>query len=528
MKVISIPGCWYLDSLPSGEYAGIIPTQHQIQTHTGLMPYPADEPLWLVIDNRPMFRMAGQGHATGVTWEWRDDGLDWSAQPGACGVWALIYAADGLHIAKCAPPTGSQGWRYVAPDGSLVTGDATVLARHGLNERTDLSTAQDGSIEIGQGHDGQGAEVWADGALRMLHAGACFNIRAKWDQVSDSVSASFYVVAPDNSTTGWVYWMTMAELKALPVVVPVADLSPRIDRTIWFGGFAGDLTIGGGWTTDTDPHTLPGNCYITIPGGEIRTMDGHRLGWYVQGYSETDSDSIDAAIVAAKVAHPGEMILAEWPKAAWGRVPVGANEGVVAYQEIGESDAAFEASVRLAAARCLHPWMIPQCFTSNSAFTTNLRGVAVICARIAHDIGCNVLVFNFSGRATGLQDHPEMLPVYTELAATVTTPALPAPSPVPVPVPKPSPIPPVKEPSMPALPVSPTVWQNDEYPQVLAARLARVAREKLDWQESTQWAIFQTMVRYGLAGVSDTNRVLVPVALATMIKNEDPNAPEAP
>ncbi len=222
MPTISIPGAWYLDALPSGEHAAIVPHLRQVHTHHGLINYPeGDQPLWIVITNQPTFRILGQAHASFRSLEWT--GARWEDRPASCGVWALIYGRDGTpHIAKCEPPTGSQGWRYVAPNGQLVTGDATIAVRHGLNERTDLSLAQDGTIEVGQGHNGEGACVWAGGALRLLHAGSCFNIRAKWNWGADIVCISFYTVAPDG-IEGWIYRMSMAELHALPLVpsVPV-------------------------------------------------------------------------------------------------------------------------------------------------------------------------------------------------------------------------------------------------------------------------------------------------------------------
>ncbi len=218
MRIVQLPGCWYLDSLPSGEYAGILPLEKQVTTHLGLEPYPADEPLWLVLTNRPVFSYMGQGHQTPRTYEWIT-GTGWITLPVACGTWPVIYGQTGEpHIAKCAPPTGSQGWRYVAPDGSLVTGDSTIALLHGLLEHTDLSLAQDGSLLVGQGHE-DGVRVWADGQERRLHPGACFNIRGKFDPALDLVSVSFYQVASDG-LEGWVYWMSLAELKALPVQTP--------------------------------------------------------------------------------------------------------------------------------------------------------------------------------------------------------------------------------------------------------------------------------------------------------------------
>lgn len=235
MNRLPIPGCWYLDSLPTGEYAAILPFQKQVQTHQGLVPYPSDppdEPLWLVVSNRPVFRFMGQGHDTGWTWEWSATVRQWNMHEKCCGVWALIYGAHGERlIAQCAPPTGSQGYRYIAPDGRPVPGDETIAIRHGLNEWTDLSLAQDGSILVGQDHEGRGAAVWADGHLRLLHrAGATFNVRSKYDPAIDVVSVSFYTVESDG-IQGWIYWLSLAELRALPPA-PSVDAPPALPTPV--------------------------------------------------------------------------------------------------------------------------------------------------------------------------------------------------------------------------------------------------------------------------------------------------------
>jgi hypothetical protein len=183
--------------------------------------------------------------------------------------------------------------------------------------------------------------------------------------------------------------------------------------------------------------------------------------WYAQGANDSDPSSIDSAIAAVRAAHPGDKILAYWPRQAWSRVPVGASwVGVEAYQLLGESDATFEARVRAAMARCAIPWLIVQCFTSNATLTTNLRGVAVVCARIARDTGCSMLMFNGSGRATGLQDHPEMLPVWRALFASMTAqPATPTPLPTPVKKPKEPPV---------STDATPDHFINVEFPQISA------------------------------------------------------------
>lgn len=221
MKRKTVAGGWYADSLTTGEWVSLIPSQ-RLETHRGVMALPlGDEPLYHRITAVGGFKIGGQGHNTASTWLW--DG-DWAAFGQACGTSPVIFDNAGLlNISHCGP-IGSQGWRYVAPDGSLVTGDATYGPRHGLTEYTDLSDAQDGSLMVGQGHDVGGVCVW-DGTLRRLAEGSCFTVRARRD--GDAVSIAFYDVVPGGTNSQFV-WATVAELHALPpaVVVPPIVIPP--------------------------------------------------------------------------------------------------------------------------------------------------------------------------------------------------------------------------------------------------------------------------------------------------------------
>lgn len=236
----------------------------------------------------------------------------------------------------------------------------------------------------------------------------------------------FLIAASDSRGDRKTVWVDPASPR-VPLLAPViVEPLPRIDRAIWYGWFVGTPTAPSPWTTDIDRRTLPGNASVVIAGGEteILTYDGRRIGWYVSGDPDGDSDAIDRAIVRARLAHPGERIVAYWPRKAWGRLPVaGADRGVEGYWPLGMSEAEFEASCREALARAgAGACGIVQAYTSNDGLTKDLRSVARVWARIARDTGCDLLWFSGTGRGTGLQDHLDLLSDYIELAATVTTP----------------------------------------------------------------------------------------------------------
>lgn len=242
-----------------------------------------------------------------------------------------------------------------------------------------------------------------------------------------------------------------------PIAAPAVPI-PAIGRTLWCGWFTGTPAPGGGWTTDTDPRSLPGNCYVSIPSGEITTDDGRRIGWYVEGRPDTDLDAINQAIAAVALAHPGDRLVAYWPRQTAGR-PTGADLAVEGYQLRGEAVSAYEARCRAKLAQAgAGAWFIPQVFTSNDSLTTDLVAIIPVAARIARDTGAHLLMFNGTGRATGYQDHPEVHAGYATLFAGITgtpnpehrtpnpDPRSPIPDPtpprpVPTPAPAPSPVP---------------------------------------------------------------------------------------
>lgn len=226
MRHISIPGGWYTHSLPSGEYASLV--AGGIATHFGKIAQPVndagkpDGPLFIDITMVGGLHIAGKGADSYITHERMPDGT-WVRHPDACGNYSVIYDLNGvLHISDCS--IGSQGWRFVALDGTLVTGDQTTGHPVGLWEWTDL-----GGILVGQGD--YGVRVYADGKLRQLSVrdeqgiwhqvgDKTFDIKAR--RVGDNFSLSFYDVAPDG-LTAHIFLGTIDELVAQP---PVAAAPP--------------------------------------------------------------------------------------------------------------------------------------------------------------------------------------------------------------------------------------------------------------------------------------------------------------
>ena len=206
MRRIEFPDGWYADARPSGEYVVLVRDQHML-THLGTIAFPDmdRQPLFPRVSPSGPFKFAGQSHYTSDTLEWNGS---WRIIPTtACGVSAVIYDNTGqLHIADCGPPTGSQGWRYVDPNGRFVTGDETYGPSDiapSLFEWTDLSQRGD-TLVVGQGNE-DGAWVWNGRQHIELATGNCRFIRAS--RVGDDVSIAIWRIG--DSTV--IYWGTVGE-----------------------------------------------------------------------------------------------------------------------------------------------------------------------------------------------------------------------------------------------------------------------------------------------------------------------------
>lgn len=219
-----IPGAWYGDHLPTGEFVATIPGNSNrrglMATHIGYVSLPQYEDWGLVTPrctNVGGFRFAGQSHdVVGATFEY--DGT-WHRLGPTNGVNGCIY--DRLGGLRRAGSETSQGYRYVrvgpTPAGTLITGDATYGPLHGLNEYTDLSAAQDGSLLIGQGNPDlgvpEGVMLWdgETGLVRELERGTRKFINAH--VLGNTVSLAFYSQEDDGVVLRLAY---LYELRQFP------------------------------------------------------------------------------------------------------------------------------------------------------------------------------------------------------------------------------------------------------------------------------------------------------------------------
>jgi hypothetical protein len=202
-----IPGAWYCDATPAGAFVALIPNL-RLQTAHGPVALPNGQNLLYVRIAPDGVRFAGQGHADDHVWEWT--GSQWQDHGPVLSVSPCIYDHTGRLLLNDG--WGSQGARYVDDFNRVVTGDATYFSpQMELSEFSRLSPV----IYVGQSHpDGtnDAAWVWDAGTLRLLEPGPCRFIRATFD----GHRAAIAIWKPAEGAV--IHWLTLAELRALPVV----------------------------------------------------------------------------------------------------------------------------------------------------------------------------------------------------------------------------------------------------------------------------------------------------------------------
>jgi hypothetical protein len=302
----------------------------------------------------------------------------------------------------------------------------TMLARHDGTGAQDISVSpvEHWSIlietpagDLVLSHDGTRTYLRRPNQVSgwMVTLGDCYEPRAVW--TPSGVVCAWMANGARHLRTLALDEGSRVDLTPQPVSVPI----PTIGRPLWCG-----------WFTFAGNAGLPGNCDLAIRPDQpriLKTLDGRPIAVYVEGNPDGDIHALERAIRTAKDAHD-LPVLAYWTKRAQqGRVPIGADfVGVEAYRGVSETAAAFELRIRQSVARCPAAFLVAQAYSSNSFNSKDLASIVPVVARIARDMRhvAGIVAFSGSGRLTGIQDHPDVLPLWRELAAGVTRPALPA------------------------------------------------------------------------------------------------------
>lgn len=213
------PGGLYAVALPGPHWAVLYPGSH-IDSGVGTIPLPGFDIIEFDITMAGgIFKLAGKAQREPDspdrgTWQWTQrDGWEHVSLT-AHGTYPCIYTKDGTLVLADPIHNGSQGWRYVAEDGSLVTGDDTLTADRrigrGLGLKDFWEYAYLGGVVIGQGDTG--CDVFLDGIRRELESGDCFFIRVKY---ADGLWAVGMTKLAQGESV--IHWLTRSQLQMLPV-----------------------------------------------------------------------------------------------------------------------------------------------------------------------------------------------------------------------------------------------------------------------------------------------------------------------
>lgn len=214
MRRVEVPGGWYGEALPTGEYAVAIRDQKKVKTHLGMLDVEHDL-LFVRVSAVGGFRFAGQDQAGGGNFEYRD------GKPirvgDSFGVNPVLYLSNGT-LLQCPVGESHQGYRFQDLNGRIWTGDET------YNDPVDKLSewTQLGGVLFGQGQSASaGAIVQINGKQHVLEPGFCYFIRV---QISGDQFAIAIVKLQEKKTV--LLWMSRQELEQLPLVGEVINPPP--------------------------------------------------------------------------------------------------------------------------------------------------------------------------------------------------------------------------------------------------------------------------------------------------------------
>lgn len=382
-------------------------------------------------------------------WKVLDDGGCNALEAGG-GRWAAFTAGRGVFGDVLLPESGlslvgTDQRGGAGPDGTLAFVPSYQVGT-GLQLRAPHGAISDEHFVVARNVQvlGWGAAVWDGGAMgvtlgRMVAPWQRLRVAGDWRVYYTEAWGVVahrkddpehgYVVATGNAyhhdavekdgrlyvgySTGIQERPEEARVVDVELSVPVTDLTtgtvepvPAIGKPLWVAWFEFANTFS--------PYP-PGNAVLFVrTGGNISADDGNYVGQWVQGES-VEAIETQAATVRKPVAY--------WDARTWPRWPALPADGWLALQAYcGAPELpAFEANMRAVLdsvpASYRNVALVCQCYTSNVGLTTNLAALVPIYARLARDYPqvTMLLPFTDQGRATGLNDHPEVRPRWEEL-----------------------------------------------------------------------------------------------------------------
>ena len=160
--------------------------------------------------------------------------------------------------------------------------------------------------------------------------------------------------------------------------------------------------------------------------GDFLDDTGRHLGTFLIGKTVEELEAKAQATAAQGLIPIAYWDARRWPR--WPVLPAGAWLCLQGYCKTNETLAQFEADLRAllqelrTALPQQHVAIVAQCYTSNATNTSDLKPLVPIYSRLAATQSNVIAIIPFSGtgRKTGLQDHPEVRPLWQQLADSIT------------------------------------------------------------------------------------------------------------
>lgn len=429
MNRIHNPNSWYGWSDLQGNW-GSLSFGGFINSNIGIIQLPVvngikDNVLYLAGGNyKGKFLMGGQSQNGHGTWFYTD-GQWWNLSPASHGMIPSAFNQDGsifysvindtqaLTRDNITGPLGTvnelfyvDGIRAVVlPGNTIIRGNNTKYSeKFNLYEYIQFSD----DVAVGQG-GANGLVIYYKGTSYQIEPGGTYFIKAMFDGTTFALAT---VKQEELSCVHW--WLTVDELSQFPVIGE--DDIVAIGKPLYLG-----------WFEFNNPPTAnpPGNAITAIrfpnESNTIRLFNGAQFATWIDGQS--------VAEINARVAACPTPALAYWDGRNWPEWPILRENdfiGCFGYCYRDETMQVFEANLQALIDRIPFHFqniaVICQCFTSNDSLTTNLKGLVPVYARIAqrNPRVTFLNVFSDQGRATGLNDHPEVRPYWEKLAAGIT------------------------------------------------------------------------------------------------------------
>lgn len=292
----------------------------------------------------------------------------------------------------------------IPPSNKIILGNTTIYSPvYDLHEYIDFENG----LVIGQG--ASGLVGWYHGTSYLIEPGGTFFIRAMYDGFNIALAT---VKQTERQCVNW--FLNIDEL----ITFPHAGEDPIavIGKPCWVGWFEFNNP------PSSDP---PGNGMITVrwptQHHTILRLNGSQFANWIEGVTVEE--------IEEKAFNSSYPALLYWDGRDWPHYPSMRPQdwlGLQMYCHAEETIRDFEANMRA--------WLnsipvdykqiavVAQCYTSNENNTKDLKGLVPVYSRLARDYPrVNFLApFSDQGRATGLNDHPEVRPYWERLFAGVT------------------------------------------------------------------------------------------------------------